>query len=462
MKQDNILIVDDDHSLRQTLRECSQGLSCHVYVAGSCADAWQVIRQNPVSLVVLDVLLPDGSGIGMLKQLRDEFPKIHVIIITGSTDINNAVEALRLGAYDFLTKPFLITDYIAKVSGALGINDVSDNLNRSYQTHNIVEKTCDTKPLQFLIGNSPQIKHVIDLVMKVAAIDTADVLITGESGVGKELVARAVHQFSTRNKRDFFAVNCSSIPEALFESQFFGHTRQAFTGAIAPQKGVFEATNGGTLFLDEISNLPLNLQSKFLRVLETRKINPVGSNKTVDIDIRLLYASNVNLQEMVQEGTFRSDLYHRLNTFEINIPPLRDRREDIRPLIDHFCRYFSQLMKIDLPIPENNVYNYLEQYDYPGNVRELKNIIRKAIILNESASGMLSLISFPALNPTPTSLTAMPVFTRGFQKLAVLEDIEKQWIQYALLEYKHNISKAALELGISRPALHRKIEKYNL
>jgi len=216
------------------------------------------------------------------------------------------------------------------------------------------------------------------------------------------------------------------------------------------------------LFLDEISNLPMGLQAKFLRVLERRKVRPVGSNTVIDVNVRLLYASNANLQDMVQLGTFRSDLYHRLDTFEINIPPLRERREDIRPLVQHFCRYFADLMHMDIPQPDEEVYSYLEDYNYPGIVRELKNILRKGIILNDPESDTLEVSSFPVFNPLVGSVAKIAGDTRGFQRLSALDTIEAQWIQNALLEYKHNISRTAKQLGISRTALHRKIEKYKL
>ncbi|PKN72901.1 MAG: DNA-binding response regulator [Candidatus Cloacimonetes bacterium HGW-Cloacimonetes-3] len=459
---DCILIVDDDEVLLETLVCVSKELSANIFTAGSKAEAMKVLKTQVIELMILDVVLPDGNGIEMLKQVRDIYPRLKVIIITGSKDIHNVVDALRYGANDYLLKPFDFTDFLTKISNVLSINKITEDIQRIYHTRNTLEQTLEDKYHPFLIGISPQIEKVVDHVVRVATIDTADVLITGESGVGKELVAKAIHQFSLRGKKVFNAVNCSSIPEPLFESQFFGHTRQAFTGAVSSQKGTFEESSGGTLFLDEISNLSLSLQAKFLRVLESRKVRPVGSNRSIDVDVRLLYASNVNLADMVQYGTFRSDLYHRINTFEINIPPLRERKEDIRPLVHHFCSYFADLMKIDLIQPEEHVYSYLEDYDYPGNVRELKNILRKAIILNDPDSDKLALSSFPILKPMRRTMPEMPAAVRGFQRLSVLETIEAQWIQYALLEYKHNITRAAKELGISRPALHRKIEKYKL
>lgn len=458
----SILIVEDDCDLAASLANVSKELSPEIYTANCIATAWNVLKSKAIELMVLDVLLPDGNGIEMLSQVRDNFPKLKVIIISGSTNIHYVVDALRYGANDYLLKPFELTEYLSKITDLLSISKISHDIQKTYQARNSLEKKLEEKYRPFLIGISPQIERVIDHVLRVAAIDTADVLITGESGVGKELVAKAIHQFSARSKKNFYPVNCSSIPEALFESQFFGHTRQAFTGAVHSQKGAFEETRGGILFLDEISNLPISLQAKFLRVLESRKVRPVGSNTIIDVNVRLLYASNINLQEMVQLGTFRSDLYHRLNTFEINIPPLRDRREDIRPLVQHFCRYFADLMEIDVLQPDEEVYGYLEDYDYPGNVRELKNILRKAIILNDPESDTLALSSFPTLCSQAGTVAKITPVVRGFKPLSALDTIEAQWIQYALLEYKHNITRTAKELGISRTALHRKIEKYML
>lgn len=462
VNHDCILIVDDDEVLLETLASISKELSPNIFTAGSKAEAMKVLKTQVIELLILDVVLPDGNGLEMLKQVREEFPRLKVIIITGSKDIHNAVYALRYGVNDYLLKPFDVTDYLTKLSNVLSINKITEDIQRIHNTRNTLEQSLEDKYHPFLIGISPQIERVVDHVVRVATIDTADVLITGESGVGKELVAKAIHQFSLRGKNDFNAINCSSIPETLFESQFFGHTRQAFTGAISSQKGIFEETGGGTLFLDEISNLPLSLQAKFLRVLESRKLRPVGSNRSIDVNVRLLYASNVNLADMVLHGTFRGDLYHRINSFEINIPPLRERKEDIRPLVQHFCGYFADLMKINLSQPEEEVYSYLEDYDYPGNVRELKNILRKAIILNDPDSDKLALSSFPILNPLRKTMPEMPVALKSFQRLSELDNIEAQWIRYALLEYKHNITKTAKELGISRPALHRKIEKYKI
>jgi len=343
--------------------------------------AFDILKKNKIDIVVLDLRLPEMNGLDVLKEIKKLHPGIEVIIITGHGDMDSVIKAMRLGAIDFFTKPFRLIEVQNAIERTKKFIYLQKKLNEIKMNYSLVSKELKEKFGNNIIGKSKEIKNVLNLMVKVAKAGNTSVLITGESGTGKELVARGIHSLSDRKDHYFYAVNCSAVPENLFESSFFGHKKGAFTGANEDKKGWFEIASGGTLFLDEIGDMPAAQQSKFLRVLEEKKITKVGSHIEIPVDVRIIAATNKDAKKLITNNVLRADLYHRLSSFEINIPPLRERIEDIPLLLDHFIELFSVNLKKNIEGINKNALEKLMAYDFPGNIRELKNMIEKAVIL---------------------------------------------------------------------------------
>src|SRR6266852_3955723 len=412
-----VLIVDDETSILMLLKEALTAWGYQVATAGTATDALAVVRTQVFDAAITDIRMPDMSGLELLKQLKAHDESIEVVIMTGYPTIASAVEALKEGAYDYLSKP-LILDELKHLMQRL--------MERRFlrgEVHTLRARLGEELTVNELIGASAPMQRVKDVIGKVAVTDSP-VLIEGESGTGKELVAAAIHRLSIRAKGPFLPVNCSAIPPDLLESEFFGHVRGAFSGAVADALGLFRSANEGTIFLDEIAELSPGLQVKLLRVLQEMQVRPVGSTKTHLVDVRVIAATNRDLDRSIADGRFRQDLYYRLNVVRVSLPPLRARREDIPALVNHFLRRFSRRFRREIRGIAPEALVALQAYDFPGNVRELENLIERAYAMG--ARDHISLTDLPSLTlsarPTPISTHSLPT----------LAEVEKELILRAL------------------------------
>lgn len=451
----NILVLDDEKRLRDELGEFLIKRDHKIYPAATPDEAFLIFEQQKIDIAIVDIRLPGMSGLELLKRIKLTRPDLEVIMISGHGDMQSVIEALRYGAVDYFQKPFRMPDVQYAIERTSKYISLIKRLQQSEHTVHVLTNKLYDDIGSPMIGKSPAILKVMALMQKVAASDQTNVLITGESGTGKELVAHGIHLLSDRRNYPFHSVNCSAITDSLFESEFFGHKKGSFTGAIEDRPGYFELATKGTLFLDEIGDLPLGQQAKLLRTLEDHKVRPVGSTQILDVDVRVIAASNQNLEQMIGQKSFRSDLYHRLGTFIINLPPLRERREDIEPLTRHFITHFATKMNREIRSITREAIRFLEKYPFPGNIRELRNIIERAIILCDGTA--LEIIHFDFIQKGKTNITSTPQ-----KKSKVIEVNTKQLILDALEKSGHNKSKAAELLNISWQTLHRKMKKFGL
>jgi DNA-binding NtrC family response regulator len=458
MEKIKILVVDDERRVREEIAEFLSNNKFEVYKAAAPSEAFKILDAKPVDIMILDIRLPEMDGLAVLKRVKENYPEIEVIMISGHGDMTSVIEAMRYGAADFFPKPFRLMDInlaIQRTTRYITLNQRYKQLEKNYSLlSNEIQKNAGVQ----LIGKSKEMKHVIAMMTKVANVENTTVLITGESGTGKELVARGIHFMSSRKKKFFHSVNCSAIPETLFESEFFGHKKGSFTGAIENKAGWFEIANHGSLFLDEIGDMPLSQQAKLLRVLEERSVSRIGSHDKLDVDVRVIAASNMELESMAHKKEFRLDLYHRLSSFVIHLPPLRERREDIPLLLDYFIDFYieklgKKINKIDPAISKE-----LINYPFPGNVRELRNLVERALILSEG--GVLKLSDF-MINKSPEMMESVEANMPEIQ-VYDLELSEKRLIKKALEKCNNNKSKAAEMLNISWQSLDRRMKKFDL
>ena len=455
-----VLVVDDEKGYRDEIKEYLVDSGFIVHTAGLPSDALVLLENERIDIAVLDLRLPEMSGIDLMKKIREIDEQIGLIIISGHGDMDSVLSAMREGATDFFPKPFNLVDIRFAIERTRKYLELHSSLNEIKNTCDNLLEMMNQESRIPLIGESPGMKEVFRLMSQVSPNLNTDVLITGESGTGKELVARGIHYLGSGKGKVFFDVNCTAIPETLFESEFFGHTRNAFTGALTEKKGRFEIANGGTLFLDEIGDLPLSMQAKLLRVLEERKIRRVGSNIDIPLNLRIIASTNKDLRALMEGKLFREDLFYRLNRFPVYIPALRDRKEDILPLLELYNKHFSTSMKKTLkPISEKSLHKLLT-YQYPGNVRELKNMVEKAIILSSRSDRELTLNCFPELNPAECN-PAGSVSADNLD-LSRLEHMEIQMIKCAMQKSANNKTHAAELLNITRTSLNRRIDKHNL
>ncbi len=437
---ESILIVDDDPGFRSLMETILRGEGYSVDVAGNVAEALAAAGRKSYHLVVSDLKLPDGSGIDILRYWKQEMPEVPVIIITAFGTLASAVEAMKLGAADYLGKPLSSPDELRLI--------VRKSLDQSQMTleRDLLREQVDSRfACGDLIAGDPKMLRVIELAQKVAPTQ-ATVLLTGESGTGKEIMARCIHRNSPRGDRAFAAVNCAALSPTLIESELFGHDKGAFTGAVAQHAGRFERAHGGTLFLDEIGELDGSLQAKLLRVLQEKTFERVGGSRQISVDVRIIAATNRDLQQQVAGGRFREDLYYRLSAFPIEIPPLRERNGDIRRMARHFlARAARDLGKTGLVLsPEAE--SVLLAYSWPGNVRELENVMQRVAILCEEL-----------IEPDD-----LPITSTGPARPVLFKDIERQAIENALLENQGNRTKTAKQLGISLRTLQYRLKEYNI
>ncbi len=464
-KSVSILVVDDEQRVVDEIVEFLTGRKYQVYSASKPQDALEMVRKESIDIVILDIKMPGMDGLEVLKKIKEIQPDAEVIMISGHGDMNTVIEAMRLGASDYFQKPFRLLDIDNAITRTKRFLLLNNELKETKENMTFLSQKLLENIGTQLIGNSQQIKDLVSMMSKVAQTDNTSVLILGESGTGKELVAHGVHYLSKRNKNRFYSVNCSAIPESLFESEFFGHKKGAFTGALTEKEGWFEIADNGTLFLDEISDMPLDQQAKLLRILEERKVSKVGSRESKTVNVRVIAASNKDLEALTLENKFRFDLFHRLSIFVIEIPPLRERREDIPLLIDHYTSMFANRMCKPIRSINQEVILRLTEYDFPGNVRELRNFVERAVILCEGDE-LLS----DHFNKLQTHSSegkrqkAKSVRMTAFQKTESLDmDAHaKMLIQKALEKADFHKTQAAELLGITWQALDRRMKKYGL
>lgn len=441
-----ILIIEDDTAFCQMLQKFLTKHGFAVSISYSIKEAEEQLSTSTFDIILSDVRLPKGNGVTLLPQVKKESPTTQVILMTGYAEVKTAVNAMKKGAFDYISKPFTPEEILSVINNALNV---------AHTKEETLKKPAPSPKKQeqgsFLVGESERSKKLQQYIDLVAPTNMS-VLLTGESGTGKEVTANAIHNASKRKGQPFVAVDCGAIPKEIATSEFFGHVKGSFTGAIEDKKGHFEAANGGTLFLDEVGNLSYEHQVQLLRAIQERKIKRVGSTKEIQLDLRIIAATNENLLEAVEEGSFREDLYHRLNEFSIEVPSLRDRREDI--LL--FANYFLDRANADL---EKEVLEFSEEakqllmdYPWPGNLREMKNMIKRAVLFTGGNTVLSSSLAEEIVNGTKSSNT--PVFSKS--------EYEKERILDALKQTNFNKSKAAKLLQITRKTLYNKINQYQL
>jgi two-component system response regulator PilR (NtrC family) len=453
-----ILVVDDEESIREFLDIMLKKEGYEITTAEDGQKAIDLLAKKSFDMVISDLQMPKVTGIELLKHVKTEYPQVLFMLITAFGTTESAVEAMKMGAYDYITKPFKIDEVRINIANALR----SQSLELENKT--LKKELGKEYSFQNLVGNSEPMHKIYDLVKRVAATPT-NVLITGESGTGKEVVAKAIHYNGPLKDKPFVTVNCGAIPESLMESEMFGHKKGSFTGAVADKQGLFEVADGGTLFLDEVGELPLSIQVKLLRAIQERVIRRVGSTEDTHINVRLMAATNRNLEEMVAQGTFRQDLFYRLNVINIKAPALRERREDIPLLANHFLKKYNERLGKSINGISQEAMEILKKYEYPGNVRELENIIERTVALEAGATILPE--SLPPFVQTPSgrkmaSSEGIEITEEGLDLDKVIGQIEKELIIKAIHQSGGIKKRAAKLLGITFRSMRYRVEKYNL
>ncbi len=457
INREQILVVDDEEDLRKAIVDILTLDGFDVDQAGAAEEAAEKLSQTAYDVLITDHNLPGKTGVELLEDSLVRYPEIIGIVITGYGTIETAVNAIKKGAYNYLTKPFKLVELPIMVRKGLKERHLRfenqylrKQLDEKYGFHNI-------------IGTGRGMKRIFELVDTIAGLSST-VLIQGETGTGKELIAKAIHFNSRRKDQKLVSINCGAIPENLLESELFGHVKGAFTGAVQTRIGRFEQANGGTIFLDEIGNMPVALQVKLLRVLQEREFERVGGNSTVKVDVRIIAATSSNLEQMVKDGTFREDLYYRLNVIPINLPPLRERREDVPLLVQRFIEHFCETHKLELKSVSTQVMKALMAYDWPGNVRQLENIVERMVALTANRPAILP-ADLPAEIQNRESLNFVPLIEipeEGINFQNVVTDMERELILQSLRKTNGNKKLAAKLLNLKRTTLIEKIKRIGL
>jgi two-component system nitrogen regulation response regulator NtrX len=453
--KETILVVDDEESIRTSLAGILEDEEYTVVFASNGAEALEAVQREIPDLVLLDIWMPKMDGLEALQKLKELYPSLIVIMMSGHGTIETAVRSTKLGAYDFIEKPLSLEKLIVMIGNALKVRQLSAE-NDSLRSLTMKDWV--------MIGNSPAMTKLKEQILLVAP-SNASVLITGENGTGKELVAHAIHGNSLRKDKAFIAINCAAIPEDLIESELFGHERGAFTGAIAQKKGKFDLADGGTIFLDEIGDMSLKTQAKVLRILQEKKFERVGGTRTFEVDVRVIAATNKVLEEQIRQGNFREDLFYRLNVVPFVVPSLRERKDDIPLLVDHFLYLFCQREGRERKVIEPGAVALLQRYEWPGNVRELKNIIERLVIMSPGPTitarqlpeYMLAGEQAPAQCQGKGSVS----FDRNTLREA-REEFEKEFILQKLEDNGWNVAKTAEVIELERSNLYRKIKSYGI
>lgn len=453
MKRNKLLVVDDEHLIRWSLEQNLKKQGYEVVTAGSGEDALRLVREEQPDLVLLDIQLPGISGIDVLEKIKDHDEDIIVIMVTANSGLENAVSAMRLGAYDYISKPFNLDELSIVVRKALETSDLKQEVVR------LRSETKKNGP-PHIIGESRQIKYLMEVLDKVARSEASTVLVQGESGTGKELVAKWIHYSSNRAEKPFIAINCAAVPATLLESELFGHEKGAFTDAKATKKGLFELADGGTVFLDEIGDMEMGMQAKLLRFLEDRSFRRIGGSRVFTVDVRIISATNKDLQKSIEEKSFRNDLYYRLQVIPIFLPSLRERKEDIIPLATHFIGLYNRDFNKKVQGIAGMAERMMTEYSWPGNVRELKNVIERAIILGNDDTLLLEHLPLEIVAKTsPQSGAPVSSFRLPPEGIDI-EEVEKELIRQALEITEWNQSKAAKKLNLGIDAFRYRMKKF--
>ncbi len=444
-----VLVVDDEAQIRKSLKGVLSDEGYRVVMAEDGPNALSVVEEESPDIVLLDIWMPDMDGIQVLKKIKEDHPSLPVVMISGHGNIETAVTATKLGAFDFIEKPLSLEKILVIINNALNLKDLAEE--------NLILRLKAKKRVR-LTGNSKPMAELLAQIERVAPTD-AWVLVMGENGTGKELVSRAIHSLSNRAEKPLIEVNCAAIPEELIESELFGHEKGAFTGANQRRRGKFDLANHGTLFLDEIGDMSLKTQAKILRILQEQKFDRVGGAKTIFVDVRVIAASNKNLEEEIEKGTFREDLYYRLKVVPIHVPPLRERLEDIPPLVEDFLAEFGDKEWLGKKYVTDAAIERLKQHHWPGNVRELKNFVERLVIMTPGEK--IDVQNIPEIDGQPQRQVPEMLFVEKGLKEARTA-FEREFIQRKLMENGWNISQTAEAIGVERSHLHRKIKSLGL
>lgn len=461
MQNPRILVIDDEEIVCESLKRILDEEGYEVEIALNGFEAFDKMAVSPFDIIITDLKMPGLDGMEVLRRIRSGYPNTIVIMITGFSTVETAVEAMKLGAFDYIPKPFTPDEVSVVVKKAVEQKNLlleniylRQELQEKYGFHNIV-------------GKSKKMQDIYRIIAKVAPTDST-VLIYGQSGTGKELIARAIHFNSHRRDRQFVPVDCAVLSENLLESELFGHIRGSFTGAVSTKLGLFEIADGGTVFLDEIGNISLSIQAKLLRVLQEREFTPVGGTKSKKVDIRLIAATNKNLEKMIKEGTFREDLYYRINIVPIYLPPLKEREEDIPLLAIHFLRKYSDQMGKKIKGFSTEAMEKLMRYPWPGNVRELENVIERTVVMMEEDMVRPEHIILPDQQRQDELHIRIPMTSEELKEIKkqlrekAVEEVEKAFIINALERNQWNVTKASEEVGMLRPNFQALMKKYNI
>jgi len=453
VRKHKILVVDDEHLIRWSLEQNLKKQGYEVTTAGSGEEAMRLVQEESPDLMLLDVQLPGMNGMEVLEKVKETEEDLIVIMVTALGVLETAVKAMRLGAYDYINKPFNLDELAIVIKKALETQELKRE----------VAQLRSTQPKKFsidgIIGESDEQKHVLSMVRKIAQSDAGTVLIQGESGTGKELVAKAIHYESARADKPFMAINCAAVPETLLESELMGHEKGAFTDAKSQKKGLFEMADGGTVFLDEIGDMPQGIQAKLLRVLEDRAFRRVGGTKDIHVDVRIISATNKDLLEAIKDKSFRNDLYYRLQVIPIFLSPLRERRPDIIALARHFIDVFNKEFGKSVKDISASAEQFLLEYEWPGNVRELKNVIERAIILENDEIMKLEHLPRELVSQTTGGESGPLEFLLPPEGVDI-EDVERELIRQALEMVDGNQSKAAKKLNLGIDAFRYRMKKF--
>jgi len=444
-----ILIIDDEEAMRDSMSLVLKKEGYRVRQAADGKDGLSLFNQETFHVVFLDLKLPGVKGLQILSQIKESSPETPVIIITGYSSIESAVEAIKLGAFDYMAKPFSPEEL--RIITKKAIESRKMLLETLYLRSELQAKS----EFELVVGKSKAIKKIFDIVSRVSPSETT-VLITGESGTGKELIAREIHNHSLRHHEPFVVVDCGALVETLFESELFGHVKGSFTDAHETKHGRFEVADGGTIFFDEISNISLNIQAKLLRVIQEREVTRIGSSKPIKVDVRILAATNENLADAVGKGKFREDLFYRLSVVPVHLPPLRERKEDIPLLVEHFLQKYNKKAKKNITSISLQAVKALTGYDWPGNIRELENTIERAVVLSRGNGIDLEDLMYHGISASSSA------FSPAGRKAKTLKEVEKDYIKAVLRDQFGNKSRAAKLLGIDRKTLWAKLKKYHL
>ncbi len=444
----NILIVDDEIDILKSLGRVleAEGYSC--FLTGSGEEALEILKHNEIHIILSDIKLPKINGIELLKIVKKNYSNIQVVMLTGYGSIESSIEAIKHGAFGYLLKPFNIEEIFNEIAKIRRVLDLEIE-NRSYK---------EKEDEEFLIYHSrnPKMKNILELVRDKIAKSESTVLVTGESGTGKEVISSLIHNLSGRSQNRFVKVSCAALSEGVLESELFGHVKGAFTGAIRDKIGRFEMASKGSIFLDEIGDFSPLIQLKMLRVLQEKTIERVGDSREIKVNARVIAATNKNLEQLVKSGEFREDLFYRINVINIELPPLRERREDIPILIENFIRKYSKINSVTISHIEEEALNTLINYSWPGNIRELENTIERSIVLSEN--GIIGYNTIPEKMKKQENIEkSLPLSLKEAR-----ENFEKEYIRKAIVENGKNLAKTARALGLARKNLYEKIKKYGI